>query len=52
MERYSVDVSLLRDLPSHFSSRIDSDEADVFLDSRGSMGEADLEKNAMVAGWY
>ncbi|ORY14028.1 P-loop containing nucleoside triphosphate hydrolase protein, partial [Clohesyomyces aquaticus] len=25
------------------------DEADVFLDSRGSMGEGDLEKNAMVA---
>ena len=27
-----------------------SDEADVFLDSRGTMGEAEIEKNAMVAG--
>lgn len=27
-----------------------SDEADVFLDSRGTIGEAEIEKNAMVAG--
>ena len=28
----------------------ESDEADVFLDSRGSKGEADLSKNALVSG--
>lgn len=29
---------------------IESDEADVFLDSRGTKGEADLTKNALVSG--
>ena len=27
-----------------------SDEADVFLDSRGSRGEGDIMKNALVSG--
>ena len=27
-----------------------SDEADVFIDSRGSKGEGDLSKNALVSG--
>ena len=29
-----------------------SDEADVFLDSRGSRGEGDVTKNALVSGPY
>ena len=29
---------------------IKSDEADVFLDSRGTKGEGDLTKNALVSG--
>ena len=29
-----------------------SDEADVFLDSRGSRGEGDIMKNALVSGRF
>ncbi|KAH9862850.1 hypothetical protein J1614_010943 [Plenodomus biglobosus] len=39
----------LFDLAQAWNAILLIDEADVFLDSRGSMGEADLEKNAMVA---
>lgn len=31
--------------------KVQSDEADVFLDSRGSKGEGDVNKNALVSGW-
>ena len=35
---------------SYITNMAESDEADVFLDSRGSKGEADLSKNALVSG--
>ncbi len=34
------------------TNKIESDEADVYLDSRGSKGEADVSKNALVSGSY
>ena len=34
------------------TNRIESDEADVYLDSRGSKGEGDVSKNALVSGSY
>ncbi|KAJ8107075.1 hypothetical protein OPT61_g9115 [Boeremia exigua] len=42
----------LFDLAQAWNAILLIDEADVFLDSRGSMGEADLEKNAMVAEYF
>ena len=38
--------------PSARVNKTESDEADVFLDSRGSKGEADVTKNALVSGTY
>ena len=43
-------VSFQTRRPSARADRIESDEADVFLDSRGSKGEADVVKNALVSG--
>ena len=34
------------------ANEIESDEADVYLDSRGSKGEGDVNKNALVSGSY
>ncbi|KAL9629701.1 MAG: hypothetical protein Q9204_005126 [Flavoplaca sp. TL-2023a] len=38
------------DLAERWGAVLLIDEADVFLDSRGSKGEADLSKNALVSG--
>ncbi|KAJ4291004.1 hypothetical protein N0V90_010200 [Kalmusia sp. IMI 367209] len=39
----------LFDLAQRWKAILLIDEADVFLDARGTMGEAEMEKNAMVA---
>lgn len=41
---------MLRRRSDTYANTAESDEADVFLDSRGSRGEADLSKNALVSG--
>ena len=50
MEGRTSYVSFQTRRPSARADRTESDEADVFLDSRGSKGEADVVKNALVSG--